>query len=145
LLVAGDKARRWDAWYREAIPLADERFIEYLPSWKLRKRRNDERQLLCDVGVQNDPAHRLRQIRAPGRVSVGKELLELQCLKGARSSSAHRPGVSAARINSVTRESQSANSARNSSTLAVALQDSSTCSPAGAKATRLTARWLRIG
>jgi hypothetical protein len=29
-LVAGDKAGNWDAWYRKAIPLADERFAEHL-------------------------------------------------------------------------------------------------------------------
>ncbi|GHE45555.1 type II toxin-antitoxin system RelE/ParE family toxin [Streptomyces capitiformicae] len=30
LLVAGDKAGRWSAWYREAIPLAEARYDEYL-------------------------------------------------------------------------------------------------------------------
>jgi hypothetical protein len=29
-LVAGDKAGNWDGWYREAIPLADERFAQHL-------------------------------------------------------------------------------------------------------------------
>ena len=29
-LVAGDKAGNWDGWYRQAIPLADERFTEHL-------------------------------------------------------------------------------------------------------------------
>ena len=29
-LVAGDKAGNWDGWYREAIPLADERFRQHL-------------------------------------------------------------------------------------------------------------------
>lgn len=29
-LVAGDKAGNWDAWYRKAIPLADERFTQHL-------------------------------------------------------------------------------------------------------------------
>jgi hypothetical protein len=29
-LVAGDKAGHWDAWYRKAIPLADERFGRHL-------------------------------------------------------------------------------------------------------------------
>jgi hypothetical protein len=29
-LVAGDKAGNWDAWYRRAIPLADERFAQHL-------------------------------------------------------------------------------------------------------------------
>lgn len=30
LLVAGDKAGRWKAWYREAIPLAEQRYEIYL-------------------------------------------------------------------------------------------------------------------
>jgi hypothetical protein len=30
LLVAGDKAGRWNAWYRTAIPLAEERYTAYL-------------------------------------------------------------------------------------------------------------------
>ena len=30
LLVAGDKAGRWNAWYREAIPLAEQRYEQYL-------------------------------------------------------------------------------------------------------------------
>jgi hypothetical protein len=30
LLVAGDKAGRWDAWYRQAIPLAEQRYEDYL-------------------------------------------------------------------------------------------------------------------
>lgn len=30
LLVAGDKAGRWNAWYREAIPLAEDRYDRYL-------------------------------------------------------------------------------------------------------------------
>ena len=29
-LVAGDKAGNWDGWYREAIPVADERFTQHL-------------------------------------------------------------------------------------------------------------------
>jgi hypothetical protein len=36
LLVAGDKAGRWNAWYREAIPLAEQRYETYL------KERADE-------------------------------------------------------------------------------------------------------
>jgi hypothetical protein len=28
--VAGDKAGKWDAWYRKAIPLAEERYEDYL-------------------------------------------------------------------------------------------------------------------
>jgi hypothetical protein len=30
LLVAGDKAGRWNAWYRQAIPLAEQRYEQYL-------------------------------------------------------------------------------------------------------------------
>lgn len=30
LLVAGDKAGRWNAWYRAAIPLAEQRYDAYL-------------------------------------------------------------------------------------------------------------------
>lgn len=30
VLVAGDKAGNWDRWYREAIPVADERFAQHL-------------------------------------------------------------------------------------------------------------------
>jgi hypothetical protein len=30
LLVAGDKAGRWRAWHREAIPLAEQRYGAYL-------------------------------------------------------------------------------------------------------------------
>jgi hypothetical protein len=33
-LVAGDKAGSWESWYREAIPLADERFTEHLIALK---------------------------------------------------------------------------------------------------------------
>ena len=30
LLVAGDKAGKWAAWYRQAIPLAEQRYEDYL-------------------------------------------------------------------------------------------------------------------
>jgi hypothetical protein len=30
LLVAGDKAGNWEAWYRQAIPLAEQRYEDYL-------------------------------------------------------------------------------------------------------------------
>lgn len=30
LLVAGDKAGQWNSWYREAIPLAEDRYDRYL-------------------------------------------------------------------------------------------------------------------
>jgi hypothetical protein len=32
LLVAGDKAGSWKAWYRQAIPLAEQRYEDYLKS-----------------------------------------------------------------------------------------------------------------
>jgi hypothetical protein len=30
LLVAGDKAGKWETWYRQAIPLAEQRYEDYL-------------------------------------------------------------------------------------------------------------------
>jgi hypothetical protein len=30
LLVAGDKSRKWNAWYTNAIPLAEQRYERYL-------------------------------------------------------------------------------------------------------------------
>jgi len=33
-LVAGDKSGNWEGWYRDAIPLADERFAEHLQALK---------------------------------------------------------------------------------------------------------------
>jgi hypothetical protein len=39
LLVAGDKAGQWAAWYREAITLAEQRYEIYL---KERSRQEDE-------------------------------------------------------------------------------------------------------
>jgi hypothetical protein len=30
MLVAGDKAGQWSAWYRDAIPLAEHRYETYL-------------------------------------------------------------------------------------------------------------------
>jgi hypothetical protein len=38
LLVAGDKARRWQRWYRRAISIADDRFDEHIEM--LRKREH---------------------------------------------------------------------------------------------------------
>ena len=40
LLVAGDKAGRWTAWYRRAIPLAEERYTKWLDH--LARRRHEE-------------------------------------------------------------------------------------------------------
>ncbi|MBF6348989.1 MULTISPECIES: type II toxin-antitoxin system RelE/ParE family toxin [Nocardia] len=34
VLVAGDKSRQWQQWYREAVPLADKRFAEHLAALK---------------------------------------------------------------------------------------------------------------
>ncbi|WP_215448658.1 type II toxin-antitoxin system RelE/ParE family toxin [Streptomyces sp. ATCC 21386] len=39
-LVAGDKAGRWTAWYRRAIPLVEERYTEWLDH--LARRRHEE-------------------------------------------------------------------------------------------------------
>jgi len=36
LLVAGDKAGKWEAWYREAIPLAEQRYEDYLKQEDIR-------------------------------------------------------------------------------------------------------------
>jgi hypothetical protein len=36
LLVAGDKAGKWEAWYREAIPLAERRYADYLKAEDIR-------------------------------------------------------------------------------------------------------------
>jgi hypothetical protein len=38
LLVAGDKAGQWRDWYKQAIPLADDRFEEHLEQTRRRKR-----------------------------------------------------------------------------------------------------------
>lgn len=35
LLVAGDKSGRWNEWYEEAIPLAEQRYDRYLKDRKL--------------------------------------------------------------------------------------------------------------
>ncbi|MFM9695728.1 type II toxin-antitoxin system RelE/ParE family toxin [Streptomyces europaeiscabiei] len=42
LLVAGDKAGRWTAWYRRAIPLAEERYTEWLDHLARRRHRETE-------------------------------------------------------------------------------------------------------
>ena len=42
-LVAGDKAGNWDGWYREMIPVADERFARHLA--ELDAGRGDEQRL----------------------------------------------------------------------------------------------------
>jgi hypothetical protein len=36
LLVAGDKAGKWEAWYRRAIPLAEQRYEDYLKQEDIR-------------------------------------------------------------------------------------------------------------
>ncbi len=36
LLVAGDKAGKWAAWYRQAIPLAEQRYEDYLKQEDIR-------------------------------------------------------------------------------------------------------------
>lgn len=37
ILVAGDKAGQWNRWYRENIPVAEDRYEEYLA-----ERKNEE-------------------------------------------------------------------------------------------------------
>ncbi|MFI7437898.1 hypothetical protein [Micromonospora haikouensis] len=34
ILVAGDKAGRWSQWYRENVPVAEDRYEEYLTERK---------------------------------------------------------------------------------------------------------------
>ncbi len=36
LLAAGDKAGKWEAWYRQAIPLAEQRYEDYLKQEDIR-------------------------------------------------------------------------------------------------------------
>ncbi|MFF7261268.1 type II toxin-antitoxin system RelE/ParE family toxin [Streptomyces sp. NPDC008159] len=43
LLVAGDKAGRWAAWYRRSIPLAEERYTEWLEHPARRRHEETER------------------------------------------------------------------------------------------------------
>jgi hypothetical protein len=42
-LVAGDKFGNWDAWYRKAVPLADERFAQHLAELEAEEQEADER------------------------------------------------------------------------------------------------------
>lgn len=39
-VVAGDKAGSWESWYREAIPLADQRLDEHLTAMKAESTRD---------------------------------------------------------------------------------------------------------
>lgn len=39
LLVAGDKAGNWSTWYRQNIPIADDRFTEHLAELRRRGQR----------------------------------------------------------------------------------------------------------
>ncbi len=39
-LVAGDKAGNWVGWYREAIPLADERLAQHLADLEAEEAKN---------------------------------------------------------------------------------------------------------
>ena len=36
LLVAGDKAGKWEAWYRQPVPLAEQRYEDYLKQEDIR-------------------------------------------------------------------------------------------------------------
>jgi hypothetical protein len=40
LLIAGDKAGRWDTWYRSSIPMADQRYTEHLAELGAQPRRD---------------------------------------------------------------------------------------------------------
>ena len=42
-LVAGDKSGNWDAWYRKAVPLADERFAQHLAELEAEEEETDKR------------------------------------------------------------------------------------------------------
>lgn len=35
LLLGGDKSGAWEAWYLEAVPLADELYDGYLEEWRM--------------------------------------------------------------------------------------------------------------
>ncbi len=39
-LVAGDKSGQWAAWYRSAVPLAEQRYAEYLEQEKRRRQES---------------------------------------------------------------------------------------------------------
>jgi hypothetical protein len=39
LLVAGDKAGKWNQWYKRSIPLADDRFDEHIE--RMRRQQRD--------------------------------------------------------------------------------------------------------
>lgn len=41
-LFAGDKSGRWESWYRQAIPVADDRFDEHLHAVEQSKRDRDK-------------------------------------------------------------------------------------------------------
>ncbi|MDT3397937.1 type II toxin-antitoxin system RelE/ParE family toxin [Streptomyces sp. B1866] len=41
ILVAGDKAGRWNLWYEENIPLAETRYAEYVAARELREQGGD--------------------------------------------------------------------------------------------------------
>jgi hypothetical protein len=43
LLVAGDKSRQWDKWYRTAIPYAEQLYDDYLGERRKERRRACER------------------------------------------------------------------------------------------------------
>jgi hypothetical protein len=43
-LVAGDKAGRWQTWYRDAIPVADERFDDHLEASKEQSGKSSKRE-----------------------------------------------------------------------------------------------------
>jgi DNA-binding XRE family transcriptional regulator len=92
LLVAGDKAGRWKQWYDQNIPLADERFDEWLDSemsksrtvsWSdVRARRPVDDAVIADHVERmkaEERAYRLREIREEQGVTQ-KELADRMSL-----------------------------------------------------------------
>ena len=56
-LVAGDKAGRWDTWYRQAIPVAHDRYDEHLAS----KQQDDNETTTQQPKAEKDTGRRKRR------------------------------------------------------------------------------------
>ena len=56
-LVAGDKAGRWDTWYRQAIPVADDRYDEHLAT----KQQDDTETTTQPPKAEKDKGRRKRR------------------------------------------------------------------------------------
>ena len=66
LLVAGDKAGQWTAWYREATPLAEQRYETYLKERAPEEGANDEQ--LPSAGATSElNRSRVRGARRPSQ------------------------------------------------------------------------------